>query len=91
MEWTWTPAKAASNLRDHGVLFETAVEVFDDPYVVSSPDPHADDDRWRSIGMVGPRTLFVVHTVLEDDGSARIISARLATRRERKQYETLRF
>jgi uncharacterized DUF497 family protein len=90
MEWTWDDRKARANLAKHGVLFETAVLVFDDPYRISSPDSHADDDRWRTVGVVGLSTLFVVHTVIESDGSGRIISARRATPRERRHYEELR-
>lgn len=91
MEWIWNEAKAAANYRKHGVWFETATQVFEDSHCVSTPDPHSDDDRWRMIGMVGISTLFVVHTLLEDDGTARIISARLATLSERKWYEALHF
>lgn len=86
MEWTWDPRKAATNLADHGVLFETALLVFDDPHLISGPDPHPDDDRWQVIGMVNLTTLFVVHTAVDDDGIGRIISARRATRGERKRY-----
>lgn len=89
MRWAWDGRKARVNLVKHGVLFETAVLVFDDEHHVSVPDPHADEDRWRTIGRVGGQTLFVVHTVLEADGSGRIISARRATPLERKQYERL--
>ena len=91
MEWIWDERKAEANYRKHRVLFETAVRVFDDDHCVTRPDPHSDDDRLRTIGMAGLLTLFVVHTVYEDDGSSRIISARLATRSERKLYEALRF
>jgi uncharacterized protein len=91
MEWIWSEEKADTNYRDHGVRFETATLVFEDSHCLSAPDPHEDDDRWRTIGMTGLSTLFVVHTVLEDDGTARIISARRATRSERRLYETLRF
>ncbi len=91
MQWTWDDRKAARNLREHRVRFETAVLVFEDKHCVSGPDPHEDDDRWRTIGMVGMSTLFVVHTQIEEDGSTRIISARKATPVERRLYERLRF
>jgi uncharacterized protein len=86
-EWTWDSEKARANLEKHGVSFETAVLVFDDPMLVSEPDTHRDDDRWRVIGRVVHQTLFVVHTVIEDDGLPRIISARRATATERKRYD----
>ena len=91
MKWSWTDQKAARNIREHGVRFETAVLVFEDEHSITGPDPHEDDDRWRTIGMVGMSTLFVVHTQIEDEGSARIISARKATPVERRLYERLRF
>ena len=90
MEWIWDERKAASNLAKHGVLFETAALVFDDPRLLSVADPHPDDDRWRTIGVVGTGALFVVHTMF-DDGGGVIISARRATPTERRFYEELRF
>ena len=91
MKWIWDERKAEANYRKHRVRFETATQVFDDVHCITGPDPHPDDDRWQTIGMVGERTLFVVHTVIEDDGTARMVSARLATRSERRRYEALRF
>jgi uncharacterized protein len=86
-QWTWDAEKARANLEKHGVSFETAVLVFDDPMLISEPDTHRDDDRWRVIGRVVHQTLFVVHTVIEDDGLPRVISARRATATERKRYD----
>jgi uncharacterized protein len=87
--WTWDENKAVTNLSKHGVSFEMAVQVFDDPFHLTQPDPHPDEDRWRTIGQPfpdRPLLLFVVHT--EDDGDGgRIISARKATSQERKAYE----
>ena len=91
MQWTWDDRKASRNLRDHRVRFETAVLVFEDEHGITGLDPHPDNDRWRTIGLVGLSTLFVVHTVIEEDGSGRIISARKATPVERRLYERLRF
>jgi uncharacterized DUF497 family protein len=92
VRWTWDPAKAAANRAKHGLSFETAVRVFDDPFQASKPDPHADGDRWQTIGLVGHVLLLVVHSWPEaqfEDGDAagRIISARKATANERKAYE----
>jgi uncharacterized DUF497 family protein len=92
LSWTWDPNKAAANRAKHGVSFETAVLVFDDPLHASKPDPHPDEDRWRTMGLVGPVVLLVVHTWPEaesEDGEpvGRIISARKATASERKAYE----
>ena len=87
MAWTWDPGKARANWEKHHVSFEAASLVFDDPLQLSEPDPHPDGDRWRTIGRVWHSTLFVVHTVIEDHGPPRIISARKATPSERKRYE----
>jgi len=62
MRWTWDPNKAEANRAKHGVSFETAKIVFDDPLHLSQLDPHSDGDRWQTIGMVGPVLLLVVHT-----------------------------
>jgi uncharacterized DUF497 family protein len=92
VRWTWDPAKAAANRAKHGLSFETAVHVFDDPLQASKPDPHPDGDRWHTIGLVGPALLLVVHTWPEaglpgEEPIGRIISARKATAREREAYE----
>ena len=92
MHWSWDAKKAATNRTKHGLSFETAVRVFDDPFHASKPDPHPDGDRWHTIGLVGSVLLLVIHTwpEVENKGSepvGRIISARKATARERKAYE----
>jgi hypothetical protein len=89
MCWTWDPDKAAGSRAKHGVSFETASAVFDDPLHLSKLDQHPDGDRWQTIGRVGPVSLLVVHTWSEgdDDPVGRIISARKATAHERKAYE----
>lgn len=92
MNWIWSPDKAAANRSKHGLSFETAVLVFDDPFHASRPDPHPDGDRWQTMGLVGPVLLLVIYTWPEGDfdevgAVGRIISARKATARERKVYE----
>ncbi len=90
MDWTWDPDKASANRFKHRVSFDTAALVFDDPLHVSKPDLHPDDDRWQTIGLVGPVMLLVVHTLpASDEGepAGRIISARKATVHERRAYE----
>lgn len=76
----------------HGLSFETAVAVFDNPLHASKPEPHPDGARWHTIGLVGPALLLVVHTWPEAESEdhepiGRIISARKATAHERKAYE----
>jgi uncharacterized DUF497 family protein len=88
MDFEWDDAKAESNERKQGVSFTEAMTVFADPFSVTAYDPrHADDeDRFLTMGMsLDGRLLVVSHT---DRGAVvRIISAREATRRERKDYE----
>lgn len=89
-DWIWDPQKADLNKRKHLVSFELAALVFEDPFHLSSPDPHETEHRWRTLGMVGGILLFVVHTFSNDDlapPAGRIISARKATARERRAYE----
>ena len=90
--WEWDPAKDATNRHVHGLGFETAALVFDDPLAATVEDPYAYEQRWRTIGMVGTVVLMVVHTWPERDAGTgnergRIISARKATSRERNAYE----
>ena len=92
MIWIWDPTKNRANKRNHGFDFETAAHVFDDPLALTKPDPHPDGNRLRTVGVIGPATIFVVHTMPEFDPSegddvGRIISARKATPRERRAYE----
>ncbi len=92
MRWTWDQAKNEANLRAHGLNFEAALYVFDDPMAATQEDPYPHEQRWRTIGMVGTQVLMVVHTwpdpyMETGEGFGRIISARKATRREREAYE----
>ncbi len=88
----WDEAKALANHRKHGVFFEEAKTVFNDPLLLSGRDEaHSDtEERVVSIGYSAhDRLLLIVHTelVLQDDVlSIRIISCRKATARERASY-----
>jgi hypothetical protein len=88
MLFEWDSEKSASNLRKHGVSFHEASTVFGDRLAITfiDPDKSAQEHRSLSFGhSIEGRLLAVVHT--ERHGRTRIISARLATRRERKIYE----
>ena len=88
MDFQWDVAKARANLRKHGVSFDEAASAFFDPLAVSGNDPDhsTDEDRFITFGLSSRgRLLTVVHTVRTE--SIRIISARRATRTERKLYE----
>jgi uncharacterized protein len=88
VEFTWDPAKAAANLSKHGVSFEDASTVFRNPLAKVLPDPtHSEQDQ-RSLIIghsAGGRLLLVVFT--ESGDRIRIISARDASARERREYE----
>jgi uncharacterized DUF497 family protein len=88
VKFSWDPKKAEENLRAHGVDFREAATVFDDPLSATFPDTDhsVGERRFLIIGMSAPgRILVVSHTEISD--SIRIISARAATRRERRFYE----
>jgi uncharacterized protein len=87
LRFCWDEAKAASNLDKHGVSFEAATFVFDDPMRLEPEDVFARCEyRNIVIGQVDGVVWTVVYTALEED-LYRIISARLATAHERKAYE----
>jgi uncharacterized DUF497 family protein len=86
----WDERKNASNRKKHGVSFEVATAVFDDPMHVTTPEHEAKGEiRWRTVGAVHGRYLLVVaHTLIEEgEEIVRIISARAATAHERREYE----
>ena len=89
MRFDWDPEKARENYQKHGVLFETAVEVFDDPNCLIEQDRGVDGEaRWQAIGRAGDvLVLIVAHTIDENEEIVRIFSARKVTRRERRIYE----
>ena len=84
-DFEWDDEKALRNARKHGVTFEEATTAFDDPRAIDAPDLDA-AERFVLIGFsVRDRILFVVHAVREE--RIRIISARRASRAQRKKYE----
>jgi hypothetical protein len=88
LNFQWDENKARTNLGKHGVSFEEATTVFGDPLSLTIPDPsHSQvEDRLIVLGKSHQqKILVVVHT--ERGDSIRIISARRASRRERKSYE----
>ena len=86
----WDETKNRSNKRKHGIDFETAQLVFDDPYCISFVERISDgEERWHAIGSIENIIVIVVaHTYREEalGEVIRIISARRATRHERKLY-----
>lgn len=89
IKFDWDPAKAASNLRKHGVSFEEAKSVFYDEFAIQFYDqPHSsDEERFLMLGMSsGARLLLVCHCERDSGGVIRIISARKATQHESSFY-----
>lgn len=91
MKIAWDENKNALNKKNHRVSFELAQFVFDDPLHLSRQDRVVNgEERWQTIGLIGGVALLLVaHTWIDHEGeeSVRIISARLATKTERKNYE----
>jgi uncharacterized protein len=85
--FVWDSEKASSNLAKHGVRFETACQVFFDPFLRIDDADVVEEQRNAAIGLTEDWSLlFVVHLLREGD-TIRIISARPATAQERRVYE----
>ena len=90
MHFEWDTAKARRNLAKHGVSFEDATLVWDDPHFEIVEDRSGnDEERYWAIGQVRAGVFVVVHLYPDpfDQERVRIISARKAERHERKRYE----
>lgn len=89
MRYEWDEQKNRSNQIKHGVSFELAREVFDDPHQLNQQDRIEDGEmRWQTIGLVGGVALLLVaHTWHDDEGEevVRIIPARKAAKAERRR------
>jgi uncharacterized DUF497 family protein len=91
LEFEWDPQKAAANLAKHKVSFEDAATVFGDPLggIVADPRHSSGEQRFVLIGLSRVRRLLAVMYAERGGGAIRIISARPATRRERRSYEEI--
>jgi hypothetical protein len=85
MDFEWDPAKADSNRRKHGIDFADAIGVFEDPYALTRPDPYPHEARLATLGRDALDRLVVVVWTWNEE-MIRLISARPATRRERRFY-----
>ncbi len=86
MEFEWDSQKAQANHRKHGVTFEEAAEAFLDPFYQMGDASREGEDRSFILGYsLSQRLLLVVH--IQSGTRTRIISARAATREERRSYE----
>jgi len=84
-EYEWDRGKAAANRRKHAVDFADAVGVFEDPFALTRSDSEYSEDRAVTLGRDYLERLVTVAWVWRA-GRVRLISARLATPRERRQY-----
>lgn len=86
MRYQWDRDKATSNLNKHGIDFADAVSVFSDELAITIFEDCFEEERFITIGIdIFSRILVIVYTLR--DNEIRLISARKATRRERRQYE----
>ena len=90
IRFEWDPRKAEANCRKHGIDFEDAKRVFFDPLRRTGIEGNDHGEiRWRTVGEID-RVVFVVSHTIREEGEIeviRIISARPASRRERREYE----
>jgi uncharacterized protein len=91
MQFEWDSEKDRANLKKHGVSFDLARRVFEDPNHLSTQDRHENgEERWQTLGLVGPVAIFLVaHTIEDGNGEevVRIVSARKANKTERRRYD----
>ncbi|HBL14498.1 MAG TPA: hypothetical protein DD379_24545 [Cyanobacteria bacterium UBA11162] len=88
MKFEWDENKAAKNLSKHKVSFDEAKTVFNDPFYIDfyDPDHSEEEDRYLIVGQSAQGRLLIV-SYTERGNSVRLISAREATRYERRVYE----
>lgn len=86
MRITWDPVKAAENLRNHRVHFAEAGEVLRDPFALTREDPRQDEQRFVTLGATRTGKLLVVVSAYKGDEDLQLISAREASRAERRHY-----
>lgn len=89
LSFEWDPTKAAQNLRKHGVSFEEAASAFSDERarLIVDPDHSGDEERFILLGLsANLRVLVVVHCYRRAGSTIRLISARKATREEKRFY-----
>jgi len=94
MYFDWDERKLRKNLKEHGIHFDDATLVFEDPYRITEEDSVVDGEkRWRTVGIAFDVTvLLVVHLEEDFDGDilVRMISARKATKGESDDYDQSR-
>lgn len=90
MEYEWHPGKAEANFAKHGVRFSDAIFALEDNFALTMRDPFSEDEeRWITLGLDAQSTLMVLIYTWRGR-NIRLISARPASPRERRQYEEQR-
>jgi uncharacterized DUF497 family protein len=90
LTFEWDEAKARENVRKHKVTFDEGRTIFNDPFLLTCPDPDSSvtEERFINIGLSARnRILVLIHT--QRRGKIRIISCRKATAHERRGYEEM--
>jgi uncharacterized DUF497 family protein len=92
IKFEWDSAKADTNMRKHGVDFDTAIHAFADPFAILEQNRIENGElRWQTLGMAGGfMLLLVAHTISDEEAGIeviRVISARHADKKEKKRYE----
>ncbi len=88
MRYEWDPAKAKSNIGDHGVSFAEAVTVLEDDFALTREDEDAlNEQRFVTLGMSGVGNLLVVVYTYREPDVIRLISAWKANKPQRSRYE----
>jgi len=93
VRFEWDDRKAWANRAKHGISFEEAITAFDDPFALVAVDARHStpkEERTWLIGAANVAVLVIVYTMRDAGEVLRIISARRASRRERKRYEEAR-
>jgi uncharacterized DUF497 family protein len=87
-EVEWDHAKASANVEKHDVAFSDAAKVFLDSERIEqiSPDGRSPESRWKTVGNSGELLIAVIFTIRGEN--VRIITARRASRRERREYSS---
>lgn len=90
LRFEWDQRKESHNLKKHGISFEEAATVFLDEHalLIADPEHSEDEDRFILLGLsTSLKLLVVVHCYRESDEVVRLITARRASRPERRQYD----
>ena len=85
MKFEYDPDKSAANHAKHGIDFDEAQSLWDDPYLIEAPANVMDEPRFLAVGMIGAKHWTAVYTYR--NGRVRIISVRRARRQEIEHYE----